>query len=82
MQDNHNHETNGIWEKRFCITPWCDTRELYVQRKEEGLDIWRVTETPNQPEWLMASVEPVCPCCGGHLLTQANLDDGVDELAA
>jgi hypothetical protein len=75
-------EVTGTWERRYCITPGCEVRTLYVQRKGEGLDLWRVSEHPNQPEWLIASVDPICPLCAAHLLTQANLDDGVEVRAA
>jgi len=68
----------GVWERRFCVTSWCTADALYVQRKGEGLDVWRVTEKPDQPEWLVASDVPVCPLCGHHLATQANLDEGLD----
>ena len=78
MSKNQFSGVNGPWEVRYCITPGCPAGTLYVQRKGEGQDLWRVTETPNQPEWLIASIDPLCPYCAGHLLTQANRLEGVD----
>lgn len=77
--DNHS---NDRWERRYCITPGCQADTLYVQRRGKGLELWRVSEKPNQPEWLIASIDPLCPYCAAHLLTQANLEDGVDAPAA
>jgi hypothetical protein len=82
MFENRMSEVVGFWERRFCITPWCQAGTLYVQRRGAGPDSWRVTQKTDQPEWLIASDEPVCPCCGGYLLTQANLDDGVEVSGA
>lgn len=82
MLTNRMSNVVGTWEKRFCVTPGCHADVLYIQRKFDGLDLWRVTENPNQPEWLVAAPEPICPYCGGYLPTAANLDDGIDEIAA
>lgn len=82
MLSDRMSDVVGVWERRFCVTSWCPTEVLYVQRKGEGLDLWRVAENPNEPEWLVAAAEPVCPYCGGHLPTAANLDDGIDDIAA
>ena len=57
------------WEPGFCSTSWCNERILYVQRCDMHPELWRVALTPNESGWLVAASGPVCPSCGGTLLT-------------
>ncbi len=77
MYGNLTASEVSVWERRFCNTPFCEVETLFVQRSDWNPELWSVATEPDQPEWLIASHEPVCPLCGGHLLTEANLDDGV-----
>ena len=74
-------EQVAVWEERFCPTDWCTHNTLYVRRHEALPETWHVTEDIEQSGWLVAATGPVCPLCGGSLLTYANLMDGVDGVA-
>lgn len=77
MHNQKIAQKTGVWERRFCTSPMCQADTLFAQRRDDHLELWRVTEDPSQYEWLVAACEPICPYCGGYLLTQANLDDGI-----
>jgi hypothetical protein len=66
------------WEQRFCPTAWCTLDVLYVRRHEHQHEVWRVTDNVEHSGWLVAATGPLCPRCGGNLLTAANLMEGVD----
>jgi|FLYN01.1.fsa_nt_gi hypothetical protein len=69
-------ENHTPWEQRFCPTDWCGLTTLYVQRDERFLELWHVSDGIS--DWLVAATAPVCPLCGGDLLTAANVMEGVD----
>ena len=71
-------EGDAEWELRFCPTQECTLDRLYVQRHEQHPDVWRVTNDVEFVGWLVAAIAPVCPYCGGNLLTAANILEGVD----
>lgn len=71
-------EGSADWEQRFCPTDWCTLDRLYVRRHEHFHDVWHVTDDMEHSGWLVAATGPVCPYCGGSLLTAANLMEGVD----
>jgi hypothetical protein len=66
------------WEQRFCPTDWCTLDTLYVRRYDHVHEVWHVTDDRDHSGWLVAATAPVCPHCGGNLLTGANLLEGVD----
>jgi len=66
------------WEQRYCPTDWCPIDTVYVKRHEHQREVWHVTEHVDETGWLVAATGPVCPMCGGNLLTAANVSDGVD----
>lgn len=81
-----NLETSSIaegtaWEQRFCPTAWCSIETVYVLRYEHEHELWRVSLNLDESGWLAAANGPVCPICGGDLLTAANVADGVANLA-
>jgi hypothetical protein len=65
----------GRWEQGFCYTPWCKERILYVQQNHQRLELWRIARTPGEGEWLVAAPGPLCPMCGGTLLTSAPCEE-------
>ena len=67
----------AVWERRFCNTSFCEVETVFVKRSDQDSQLWHVAFEPDQSGWLIASHEPVCPLCGGHLLTESNVDDGV-----
>jgi hypothetical protein len=73
-------EREAGWEQRFCPTDWCDRDTLYARRDDHNLELWHVTD--GQASWLVAATGPVCPHCGGNLLTLSNKMEGVDHPAA
>jgi hypothetical protein len=71
-------EQVAVWEQRFCPNDWCDLDTVYVRRHEILPETWHVTEDIEHSGWLVAATGPVCPHCGGNLLTAANVLEGVD----
>jgi hypothetical protein len=65
------------WEQRFCSTEWCEEELLFVQRDTARHEVWRVAANQENHVWLVAGETPVCPFCGSHLLTAANLQEGI-----
>lgn len=66
------------WERLFCLTAWCEVHSLLTQRYEDHYDLWYVQTDQHDFGWLIAAEVPICPCCGSHLLTTANIEDGVE----
>lgn len=66
------------WEQRFCPTDWCIAETLYTRRNEHNLELWHVSD--GDGNWLVAATGPVCPLCGGNLLTPSNCMEGVDDV--
>lgn len=77
MYTNKIAQETSVWERRFCIAASCQADTLFVKRRGDHAELWRITEHPDQYEWLVSACEPICPYCGGYLPTQANLDDGI-----
>jgi hypothetical protein len=69
----------GTWESGFCSTSFCKERFFSVQRCAESSELWRIALTPGKGEWLVAAPGPLCPLCGGTLLTPA---PSADEMKA
>jgi hypothetical protein len=59
------------WERCLCFTARCHQRCWYVQRDPEQRDLWRIGLAPGEEGWRVAAVAPLCPLCGGILLTSA-----------
>jgi len=68
----------GRWEQGFCYTSWCKERILYVQKCDQHLELWRIAHTPGEGEWRVAAPGPLCPGCGGTLLTSAPFEEGME----
>jgi len=66
------------WEQRFCPADWCAVETLYTRRNEHNLELWHVTD--GEGNWLVAATGPLCPLCGGDLLTPSNRMEGVDDV--
>jgi hypothetical protein len=64
------------WEHGFCSTSWCTERFLYVQKCAELPELWRIAWSPGEGGWLVAAPGPLCPGCGGTLLTSSPFEDG------
>ncbi|HLY30192.1 MAG TPA: hypothetical protein VKQ36_04135 [Ktedonobacterales bacterium] len=71
---NTSQEDSGGWEQGLCMTAWCNESVLYVQRCAGHAELWRIAIVPGQDSWLVAATRPICPFCGGTLLTSANID--------
>jgi len=71
-------ERNTAWEQRFCPTDWCSLETLYVRRDDHNPELWHVND--GNGSWLVAATGPVCPLCGGNLLTPSNLMEGVEGM--
>ena len=71
-------EQAAVWEQRYCPTDWCTLDSLYVRRHEALPETWHVTDAIGHTGWLVAATGPVCPLCGGSLLTYSNLMEGID----
>ena len=78
FEPSDNAEGIADWEQRFRPTDWCTRDTLYVRRHEHFHAVWRLTDDGDNAGWLVAATTPVCPLCGGNLLTAANLMEGVD----
>ncbi|HLU08348.1 MAG TPA: hypothetical protein VK003_01670 [Oceanobacillus sp.] len=65
------------WEQRFCHTDWC-AAVLWVRRDPTCDELWHVKMQWDDIAYAVAATCPVCPGCGGDLLTAANLSEGVD----
>jgi hypothetical protein len=66
------------WEPGFCYTSFCKERILYVQRCDMHPELWRIALTPGESGWLVAAPGPLCPLCGGTLLTPAAFEEGLE----
>jgi hypothetical protein len=64
------------WEQGFCSTTWCREHSWYVQRSTEHPELWRIVLRPGEGEWLVAAPGPLCPLCGGTLLTLTPFEEG------
>ena len=67
------------WEQRFCPTDWCPIETVQVRRYVNEHEVWRITPSLDEFGWLVA-MGPVCPLCGGDLLTTANAVEGIGSL--
>ena len=74
LQQDVQQETK-IWEMGFCTTPFCQHSYLWVDRSDEALELWRVARKPGEVGWLITSVEPIRPGCGGDLLNLSTLHE-------
>ena len=72
-----NMDSADRWEPRFCPTVWCEVNILFVQRCSDHGDLWRVAVDTNANAFLVAATTPICPLCGGHLLTTADYENGI-----
>jgi len=67
------------WEQRFCLTAWCDAHMLFVRQDSTRPELWHVVTGEEDTEFRVAATTPICPFCGAHLLTAANLEEGLGE---
>ena len=68
----------GSWAQGFCYTAYCKERFLYVQRCDENKELWKVAFTPGEGVWLVAAPGPLCPLCGGTLLTSTPFEEELE----
>ena len=66
------------WEQGFCSTAWCKEHIWYVQRCTEHPELWRIALSPGEGEWFVAAPGPLCPLCGGTLLTSTPFEEGME----
>jgi hypothetical protein len=78
FQSSTSVDSKVEWEQRYCPTDWCTLDTLYARRHDHLFEVWHVTDDIENAGWLVAATGPVCPYCGGNLLTAANLLEGVD----
>ena len=67
------------WEQRFCLNPFCIDAAWVVQRDPTTRDIWRVAAYIGDCPITLAARAPVCPRCGTTLLTEVELEGGLER---
>lgn len=60
--------------EQHCLTPGCTAGLWTVQLLSSANSLWRVSSATGG-SYLIASVTPACPWCGGDLAVAATLDD-------
>jgi hypothetical protein len=52
---------------------------VFVRRDPANTELWHVVMDDDDTAYLVAATTPICPICASHLLTAANLSDGIEE---
>lgn len=65
------------WTTYACPSPLCESPHWTVERAEASSELWRITASPTDPGFLVASSEPICPRCAERLLPTLELRGGI-----
>jgi hypothetical protein len=67
------------WEQWFCPNQACAGGAWMVQRDPTRRDVWEVAAHVDERPFMVAAIDPVCPCCGTTLLTMVKLEGRLDR---
>jgi hypothetical protein len=63
------------WEHRICPERVCNS-VWYVASDRRGYKVWYVAQQAGGCPTVVAAPDPVCPACGGTLVTLLELEGG------
>ncbi len=59
-----------------CHGPLCDGAHWTVERADEAAELWAISASPDDPGFLVAVPEPICPRCAERLLPALSMMKG------